>query len=604
MVREVCEDPAGALTRALERLADAQVELGAPCAAETVVQRLAHQLVREAIGEPARRQLLDHPAADALVEGRQELGILETCGSEDDVELELRPHGRRQLEQVRRLGREAREALADHLANALGCSELRDRPRERDRAVDHLDRAGLDERPPKLVDEKRVSFGEVADRPRQVAEPFARIGSCRAPHKLHHVVAGQAAEPQADDVLGSAEIGERLRERARHVGLAVAERGQQEQARITAGPSEVPEEQQGRSVGPVSVLDDQKHGTHFGDSRQELRDRRVQAMALGVGVCLDGWRQLAGALGQMREQPRELTASHAERRTQLVRLDRPRQAVERLHERTVRSAHHLVAGAVQDEHAGARRVDCELAHEPALAGAGLAADEDDAALLAGGRGHERAEELELGRASDERRGRRETERAEEIGHHTTIVRPDYRAGRSGGKSGSTRVMTSRPTGPSLDLDASDPDKGEGMSTISTPAQAARRELSGFGGRLIGPDDAEYDEARSVHNGMIDKRPALIARPTTPDEVAQVVAFARDNDLLLAIRGGGHNGAGLGTVDDGVVIDLSLLKGSRSICRRAPCASVEAAPGARSTPRRTSTGSRRRAGSSRPRESAA
>ncbi len=98
-----------------------------------------------------------------------------------------------------------------------------------------------------------------------------------------------------------------------------------------------------------------------------------------------------------------------------------------------------------------------------------------------------------------------------------------------------------------------------MSTVSTPAQAARRELTGFGGRLIGPDDAEYDEARSVHNAMIDKRPALIARPATPDEVARMVAFARDNDLLLAIRGGGHNGAGLGTVDDGVVIDLSLLK---------------------------------------------
>jgi hypothetical protein len=98
-----------------------------------------------------------------------------------------------------------------------------------------------------------------------------------------------------------------------------------------------------------------------------------------------------------------------------------------------------------------------------------------------------------------------------------------------------------------------------MSTVSTPAQAARRELTGFSGQLIGPDDAGYDEARSVYNAMIDKRPALLARCATPDEVARVVAFARDNDLLLAVRGGGHNGAGLGTVDDGVVIDLSLLK---------------------------------------------
>ena len=97
-----------------------------------------------------------------------------------------------------------------------------------------------------------------------------------------------------------------------------------------------------------------------------------------------------------------------------------------------------------------------------------------------------------------------------------------------------------------------------MSTVTAPAETARQELSGFKGKLIGPDSADYDEARKVYNAMIDKRPALIARCEDPDDVAMVVGFAREHDLLLAVRGGGHNGAGLGTCDEGVVIDLSSL----------------------------------------------
>src|SRR3954465_9093014 len=98
-----------------------------------------------------------------------------------------------------------------------------------------------------------------------------------------------------------------------------------------------------------------------------------------------------------------------------------------------------------------------------------------------------------------------------------------------------------------------------MSTASTPASTASEELGRFSGTLIGPEDAAYDEARKVYNAMIDRRPALIARCANPDDVAAAVGFARDHDLLLAVRGGGHNGAGLGTCDDGVVIDLSLMR---------------------------------------------
>src|SRR3989440_11298132 len=98
-----------------------------------------------------------------------------------------------------------------------------------------------------------------------------------------------------------------------------------------------------------------------------------------------------------------------------------------------------------------------------------------------------------------------------------------------------------------------------MSNVASLASAARQEVAGFKGRLIGPEDADYDEVRKVYNAMIDKRPALIARCAGPDDVAKTVTFARDHDLLVAVRGGGHNGTGLGTCDDGVVIDLSPLK---------------------------------------------
>jgi FAD/FMN-containing dehydrogenase len=99
-----------------------------------------------------------------------------------------------------------------------------------------------------------------------------------------------------------------------------------------------------------------------------------------------------------------------------------------------------------------------------------------------------------------------------------------------------------------------------MSTTITAADAARTELRGkFSGELVGPTDPGYDEARAVFNAMIDRRPALIARCASTADVAETIAFARRHELLLAVRGGGHNGGGLGVCDDGVVLDLSLLR---------------------------------------------
>ena len=82
------------------------------------------------------------------------------------------------------------------------------------------------------------------------------------------------------------------------------------------------------------------------------------------------------------------------------------------------------------------------------------------------------------------------------------------------------------------------------------------------GAIVQPADASYESVRKVYNGMIDKRPALIVQCADVADVIAAVTFARANNLLTAIRGGGHNGGGLGTCDDGLVIDLSPMKGIR------------------------------------------
>jgi FAD/FMN-containing dehydrogenase len=95
-----------------------------------------------------------------------------------------------------------------------------------------------------------------------------------------------------------------------------------------------------------------------------------------------------------------------------------------------------------------------------------------------------------------------------------------------------------------------------------PDAAVSQFKSSLRGELLGQGDAGYDAARKIYNGMIDKRPALIARCVDVADVISCVHFARKQKLLLAVRGGGHNGPGLALVDDGLVLDLSRMKGIR------------------------------------------
>jgi FAD/FMN-containing dehydrogenase len=101
-----------------------------------------------------------------------------------------------------------------------------------------------------------------------------------------------------------------------------------------------------------------------------------------------------------------------------------------------------------------------------------------------------------------------------------------------------------------------------MTLSVEPADVLSELRAQLSGAVIGPADADYDTARRIWNGMIDKRPAAIARCAGVSDVIQAIGYARARDLPIAIRGGGHSAAGLATCDDGLVIDLTRMQGIR------------------------------------------
>jgi len=105
-----------------------------------------------------------------------------------------------------------------------------------------------------------------------------------------------------------------------------------------------------------------------------------------------------------------------------------------------------------------------------------------------------------------------------------------------------------------------------QSSTKTAPKLAEQAVNTFHaqlrGELVQPSDAHYDEVRKVYNAMIDKHPALIVRCADVADVISAVNFGHDNHLTVAVRGGGHNGPGFGTCDDGLVIDLSRMRGIR------------------------------------------
>ncbi len=293
------------------------------------------------------------------------------------------------------------------------------------------------------------------------------------------------ASRSRDDVLGAAQVGERLRERLRHVGLGVAEGREQQHAGVSGGARQVPQEEQRRRVGPVPVLEHEQHRPAPADAGEQVGNRRVEAEALGVGIGLDRRGQLADPGRQIGQQPGQLAAAGAERGAQLGGIGDPRRGWSSASTNgPVGRPHDGVAGAVEDQRAirapprAANSRTSRLLPSPGSPPSSTTRRPSPSA-----RGIRRARALELGRAPDERKGRGEPERAREVRdlgvHATTIVRSDHSRRnrpqhrrskwvRSGHDRRHSAVLGSTP------IRRSRPSKEDSVSTTTSPARSARR----------------------------------------------------------------------------------------------------------------------------------
>ena len=104
---------------------------------------------------------------------------------------------------------------------------------------------------------------------------------------------------------------------------------------------------------------------------------------------------------------------------------------------------------------------------------------------------------------------------------------------------------------------------ERVSGAKLPSLENVNKLKGaLHGELLRPGDDEYESARRIHNGMIDRRPAMIVRCAGVADVMRAVSFAREHEMLVAVRGGGHGVPGFAVCNDGMMIDLSRMKSVR------------------------------------------
>ena len=303
VMREFRQRSAVARTaRPLQRFGHLEMQLSASNAGHPVVDGSTDELVGEPITKLAAAELLDHAVRGRLLERRPQLRAFKP-GAVEHIELELGSRDSGQLQQRRGAGAESSEPLTDQLPNLLRASELGHRTRELPPVALARDRTGLEHGPPQLRHQEWVATRQPGQHPRHRGQLGAEIPTAAELDKLGHLLGAQASESKSDHTLRTPQVDQRRRQRLGNLGFGVAERGDHQRLRLRRAVREVAQEQQRRSVGPVSILDHQHERRTPARRRQQLRDRGVQAMTLGIRIGRERRGQLPREQRQIGEEP-------------------------------------------------------------------------------------------------------------------------------------------------------------------------------------------------------------------------------------------------------------------------------------------------------------
>ena len=354
----------------LDRRTGAPVHEHAARRGDRAVQGVADQRVRERVAPGCRVDLLDHARANRGLQAVEQLVLGLRAQERQDVQLELAAEDRRGHEQAVRRGAEAADALGDDVLHALGHREPAARVRPRLGA----DRARLREVAQHLDDEERVAFGSLVDDPAQLRR---RVVARENADELRHGRRVEGLERVTEHPALAPELGQHLCQRMLDVELGLPVGAEHQETGLARIASQVLQQQQGRLVGPMQVVEHEHHGPVLRGLAQQRAHGLEQPRARALRVAGQRLREVGDQLRELGHEPSQLAADQVHLSGQLARRTRVDVLSQRLDERLLCEQALLVAAPVEHDRSVLERALRELRRQARLADARLAVHEHD-----------------------------------------------------------------------------------------------------------------------------------------------------------------------------------------------------------------------------------